>query len=109
MVRDRVFLLLIAIFVSQSATAGQQESSNPVAASAATSSAAVTTSGEPTAPAESTKMICRQTAPIGTRIAKKTCKTEAQWEEIRRMGSDAAREGAEKGRVCGENCSAPGG
>lgn len=108
MVRDRVFLLLIAIFVAQSATAGQQESSNPVASPAATSSASVKTSGEPTA-AESTKMICRQTAPIGTRIAKKTCKTEAQWEEIRRMGSDAAREGAEKGRVCGENCSAPGG
>jgi uncharacterized iron-regulated membrane protein len=58
---------------------------------------------------ESSKMICRQTAPIGTRIAKKTCKTAADWEEIRKMGSEAARTGTEQGRICGDNCAAPGG
>lgn len=35
------------------------------------------------------RRICKSTAPTGTRIAKKTCLTQAQWEEAQRVGQDA--------------------
>lgn len=38
------------------------------------------------------RRICKEVAPTGTRIAKRTCLTAAQWEEASRV----AREGTEK-------------
>ena len=35
------------------------------------------------------RRICKSTAPTGTRIAKKTCLTQAQWEEAERRSQDA--------------------
>jgi hypothetical protein len=84
-------------------------SAAPAAASPTQTSSQGSSAKSEAAAQESSKMICRQTAPIGTRIAKKTCKTAADWEEIRKMGSEAARTGTEQGRICGENCAAPGG
>jgi len=98
--------LLVLLLTPASVLASQQDSRASAVVAPQGSSAASGSSSA--AEAEPTKIICRQTPPIGTRIPKKTCKTAAQWEEIRRMGSDAAREGAEKGRICGENCGTSG-
>jgi hypothetical protein len=35
------------------------------------------------------RRICKSTAPTGTRIAKRTCLTQAQWEEAQRRSQDA--------------------
>ena len=35
------------------------------------------------------RRICKSTAPTGTRISKKTCLTQAQWEEAQRRSQDA--------------------
>lgn len=35
------------------------------------------------------RRICKAVAPTGTRIAKKTCLTQAQWDEAQRVGQDA--------------------
>ena len=46
------------------------------------------------APAEGTakadRMVCKSIAPTGSRIARKTCRTQSQWEEMAREGRDAA-------------------
>ena len=45
------------------------------------------------APAEETakadRMVCKSIAPTGSRIAKKTCRTQSQWEEMARSGREA--------------------
>lgn len=55
-----------------------------------------------TADEDPNRMICRTAPPLGTRIAKKTCKTAAEWEELRKMGNEAARTGTERGRLIRE-------
>lgn len=118
MSRSRKFVSVIVAMVTlntlvSSLVLASQQAPEVSAAPAATSAAQASSQGSPerteAAAQESSKIICRQTAPIGTRIAKKTCKTAADWEEIRKMGSEAARTGTEQGRICGDNCAAPGG
>lgn len=46
-------------------------------------------------PTKNERRICKVVAPTGTRIAKRTCLTEAQWEHARQI----AQEGTEKGQV----------
>jgi hypothetical protein len=100
---------LASSFVSASQLTPEASATPAAAASPTQASSQASSAKSEAAAQESSKMICRQTAPIGTRIAKKTCKTAADWEEIRKMGSEAARTGTEQGRICGENCAAPGG
>lgn len=104
-------VLVLITSLSGLSFAGQQNSpaSSEVSGNPAGATPAAAVGGSTAEAEQSSKMICRQTSPIGTRIPKKTCKTAAQWEELRRMGSEAARKGEEQGRLCGENCSAPGG
>ncbi|GAA6153931.1 hypothetical protein [Pseudoteredinibacter isoporae] len=37
------------------------------------------------------KKICKKYRPTGTRIAKKTCMTQAAWDELKRRAQEAAR------------------
>lgn len=46
-------------------------------------------------PTKNERRICKVVAPTGTRIAKRTCLTEAQWEQARQI----AQEATEKGQV----------
>lgn len=110
--------VILAALASTIGTARQQAAATATAPEVQSSSVPAAASPSPTqgtteksgpASQDSSKIICRQTAPIGTRIAKKTCKTAAAWDELRRMGSEAARDGAEQGRICADNCAAPGG
>lgn len=73
----------------------QQTSTDTPPATAEVSNEAPPAASDPNAK----KMVCRQTSPIGSRIPKKTCKTVAEWDELRRMGSDAARTGTEQSRM----------
>lgn len=51
--------------------------------------------GDSMEPTKNERRICKVVAPTGTRIAKRTCLTEAQWEQARLI----AQEATEKGQV----------
>jgi cytochrome c5 len=71
-------------------------SSGPREAPAAPEPAAVAqpAQAEPAAsPVETAKVdrtVCKSVAPTGTRIAKKVCRTQSEWEEMARAGREAA-------------------
>jgi hypothetical protein len=44
------------------------------------------TTAEPT---KNERRVCKSVAPTGTRIAKKTCLTQAQWDEARKIAQEA--------------------
>lgn len=105
-----VFAIAVLSALAAAPTASSQEASPQAAAQSAAPTAQVDpkarTTDRPTASAEAkpaaedpNRMICRNAPPLGTRIAKKTCKTAAEWEELRKMGNEAARSGTERGRL----------
>ena len=64
----------------------------PAAAAPAAPAAAAAPVAE--APAEETakvdRTVCKSVAPTGSRIARKTCRTQSQWDEMARSGREAA-------------------
>lgn len=103
----RVSLAVLALlFVASAVSAQDVTSSSGTSVSSAAGGAAVATAPEAGDDA-STRVVCKQTTPLGTRFAKKTCKTVAEWDELRRMGNEAARTGAEQSRMIRE--APPGG
>ncbi|MGA0098160.1 MAG: hypothetical protein ACO4AL_11810 [Steroidobacteraceae bacterium] len=44
-------------------------------------------------PTKNQRRVCKTVAPTGTRIAKKTCLTVAQWEEARKVAQEATEKG----------------
>jgi hypothetical protein len=82
-----------AIVVMFSLTAMAQEQSTDAETAKAAANAKVQTSETLTErQKDPNRRICKEVAPTGTRIAKRTCLTAAQWEEAARV----AREGTEK-------------
>ena len=64
----------------------------PAAAAPAAPAAAAAPVAE--APVEETakvdRTVCKSVAPTGSRIARKTCRTQSQWDEMARSGREAA-------------------
>lgn len=83
--------VLAASLAACSAPSATREQS-PVAPAAPP--AAASSSEQDAEPAPETasrdRMICKSVAPTGSRIARKSCKTQGEWEEIQRAGQDAA-------------------
>lgn len=88
----RAYRLVAALALSGLITAcsssATRESAAPAPAPAPQAAAAVAP-----APAEETaktdRTVCKNIAPTGSRIARKTCRTQSQWEEMAREGRDA--------------------
>lgn len=84
-------VLAVSLVACSAPSANRQDS--PAAAAAAPAAASSST-GKAADPAPETasrdRMICKSVAPTGSRIARKSCKTQGEWEEIQRAGQDAA-------------------
>jgi hypothetical protein len=96
----RITLLFASAFafaVTAAPLHAQQSEAQPGAdatplleADAATKTAQAAEDAKPSRQAsKKERRICKSTAPTGTRIAKKTCLTQAQWEEAERRSQDA--------------------
>ena len=70
---------------TQSSTAAAPAAPTAPAAPAA---AVAETPAEETAKVDRT--VCKSVAPTGSRIARKTCRTQSQWDEMARSGREAA-------------------
>lgn len=92
------FVLCLASSVVTAQDAGPV--SNTAASAAAIGADGAAADG--TSEEASRRIICKQVTPLGTRFAKKTCKTVAEWDELRRLGSEAARTGTEQSRMIRE-------
>ena len=92
-----LFASAFALAVTAAPLQAQQSEAQPAAdatplleASAATKTAEAAEEAKPSKQASKReRRICKTTAPTGTRIAKKTCLTQAQWEEAERRSQDA--------------------
>ena len=95
-----LFASAFALVVTAAPLQAQQSEAQPAAdatplleASAATKTAEAAEAAEEAKPSKQAskreRRICKSTAPTGTRIAKKTCLTPAQWEEAERRSQDA--------------------
>lgn len=88
MIRSPISLIVAALLASV-AVAGQA-----VTAQAQQAATAVAVTELATAPAATARKkdqrICKSVAPTGTRLAKRTCLTAAQWEEAQRIAKEAA-------------------
>lgn len=64
----------------------------PMLAIAALATSPVQAADEKAEAAEkANKKICKKYRPTGTRIAKKTCMTQRNWDELKRRAQEAAR------------------
>ncbi len=81
--------LLVACSSSgtQESAAAAPPAPAPVVAPAAQAAPAAEAPAEEAAKAD--RMVCKSIAPTGSRIAKKTCRTQSQWEEMARSGREA--------------------
>lgn len=50
-------------------------------------------------PTKNQRRVCKTVAPTGTRIAKRTCLTVAQWEEARKIAEEATENGQNSSRM----------
>lgn len=101
-----LFSACVFCLVSNSAFAQDTESASNTAGSTVTVGAGSSASDASDDDA-SKRVVCKQVTPLGTRFVKKTCKTVAEWDELRRMGGEAARTGTEQSRMIRE--APPGG
>lgn len=85
---------LCAVFAAVFSLAGfgQEQAAESEAAKAAAEAKVQTSETLTERQKDPNRRICKEVAPTGTRIAKRTCLTAAQWEEAARVG----REGTEK-------------
>jgi hypothetical protein len=88
---------LIAVFaLGALLCACSSSGTQPPAAAAPAAPAAPAAAAAPVAeaPAEETakvdRTVCKSVAPTGSRIARKTCRTQSQWDEMARSGREAA-------------------
>lgn len=103
-----VSVLSCALMLSSLARAqGALSGATPDTTSAGASATEAAAPAAPAADSPGQRIVCKQTAPIGTRIAKKTCKTVDDWNGLRGMANEAARTGAEQSRMI-RDCSATG-
>ncbi len=63
----------------------------PMLAIAALATSPVQAADEKATAEKANKKICKKYRPTGTRIAKKTCMTQRNWDELKRRAQDAAR------------------
>ncbi|MFM7275196.1 MAG: hypothetical protein ACKO4A_15320 [Gammaproteobacteria bacterium] len=83
--------VLAALLAACSAPSSTREET-PAAPAASPASASSSEQAAEAAPetASRDRMICKNVAPTGSRIARKSCKTQGEWEDIQRSGQDAA-------------------
>jgi len=85
----------LALALSTASSWAQHQSAQPGAdatpllEAAATRVAQADEAQTPDRKAKKERRICKDSAPTGTRISKKTCLTVAQWEEAQRRSQDA--------------------
>lgn len=88
-----VAVLAVGGLLTACSSSATRESAAAAPAPAPQSTATAAPAPAP-APAEGTakadRMVCKSIAPTGSRIARKTCRTQSQWEEMAREGRDAA-------------------
>ena len=89
-----LFASAFALAVTAAPLQAQQSEAQPAAdATPLLEASAATKAAEEAKPSKQAskreRRICKSTAPTGTRIAKKTCLTQAQWEEAERRSQDA--------------------
>jgi hypothetical protein len=78
-----------AVFLAACSTAAdRQEASVPTAEPEKVAPAEPEVSEPATASRD--RMICKSVAPTGSRIARKSCKTQGEWDDLQRSGQDAA-------------------
>ena len=77
-----------ALLCACSSSGTQPPAAAAPAAPAAPAAAVAETPAEETAKVDRT--VCKSVAPTGSRIARKTCRTQSQWDEMARSGREAA-------------------
>jgi len=57
-------------------------------------------------PSDEQKIVCKQDAKLGSRFAKKTCKSKAQWELMAEEHKRAAKELVDRPKIntCNDGC-----
>lgn len=79
---------LTALLCACSSSGTQSSTAAAPAPQAAPAAAVTETPAEETAKVDRT--VCKSVAPTGSRIARKTCRTQSQWDEMARSGREAA-------------------
>lgn len=70
-------------------SSGTRETTATAPAPQAAPAAAASTEAPAVETAKADRTVCKSIAPTGSRIARKTCRRQSEWEEMAREGRDA--------------------